>query len=438
MLKHRPLRQAALLILGTALVPLARSQGSAWTQGNIAFVPISITSAGSTIWVTGSREGIASSTDGRTWTSRHVSDGAGALMLGIAFADDRFGYAWGTGGTVLITTDGGSGWKTLHLGGDTILRASLSDPEHGLIRTSSSVFQLKGAELAPVVIPETVAQDFKFAPDVVALSPERMAISLSQGWRSETGFLSTTNGGASWTFYDPPHIVPYQLLRSGERYWAVGTETVGYDKPGGGYGVPLVMSSLDGRSWTHTTSDVRPCHWEGCHLCRVTGCLASASQLIEPFGDAAKLYTIPTGHVTPQWAASPELFCAIDGKSVMCAQLHEVTFVDKAGDPQPEEQQLPRLGTEPKVGLLRCIRCSWSPIFVDPKFQGDVTAKIVLKVIPEGTVDIISISGVPSDGVQQQLRQEISQWLFEPPAKDGKPVTVNTAVDARLRVIRSR
>ena len=62
------------------------------------------------------------------------------MLFGIEFFSTNFGYAYGTGGTVLFTNDGGDTWQTQHFGTDTILLASFSDQTHGLLRTAQSLF----------------------------------------------------------------------------------------------------------------------------------------------------------------------------------------------------------------------------------------------------------------------------------------------------------
>ncbi len=409
-----------------------------WTESKTAFMPIEITANSSGFWVVGTNDGIATSSDGKTWTTRHLTASAGNLLLGIEFLNEHFGYAWGTGGSVWMTTDGGASWQLHQVGSATILAASFSNPDHGLIRTSENVVTVDQSKSLPLQIPSTVPKTFTYAPAVVAISEKHMTVALSEGWRSRTGFLSTTDGGATWSFYEPPHVVPYQLFRNDAAYWTVGTETLEYDHPGGGYGVPNAMSSTDGHSWERTHANLRVCHWEGCHLCRQSRCFASAT-LLEDVTDAAHpLLEIATGHLTPQWALSGDTFCTIESGSAWCTEAAKTEFVDKAGSPQPGDQPLPPLGTKVKDGLLKCIRCSFDQFFVDEKVQGQFVLKIALKVRADGTVDVVSLDGTPNVSIREKILQELTLWLFEPPIKDGHPVTVATTLNRGIQVIRSR
>jgi len=401
-------------------------------------MPIEITASHAGFWAVGTNDGIASSPDGKIWTTRHLTASAGNLLLGIEFPNQDLGYAWGTGGAVWITKDGGASWQPHHLGTATIFAASFSDPEHGLIRTSEDIVVVESSGLRPLKIPSTVPKTFIYAPAVVAISENRMAVALSEGWRSRTGFLSTMDGGATWSFYEPPHVVPYQLFRYDGEYWTVGTETLEFDHPGGGFGVPNAMSSTDGHSWERTQANLRVCHWEGCHLCRQSRCFASATLLAHVTDKEHPLLNIPAGHLTPQWALAGDIFCTVESGNVWCTEATKTDFVDKAGGPQPGDQTLPPLGTKAKDGLLRCVRCSFDQYFVDEKVQGQFALKVALKVRADGTVDVVSLDGPPNASIREKILQELTLWLFEPPIKDGHPVTVATTLNRGIQVIRSR
>lgn len=95
-----------------------------WRRSDPGFRAVGITSNHSALWVCGVGEGIASTTDGQHWEIKHHQGDGGALLLGIGFASDTFGYAYGTNGTFLTTEDGGSTWLPHHLGDQIILLAS--------------------------------------------------------------------------------------------------------------------------------------------------------------------------------------------------------------------------------------------------------------------------------------------------------------------------
>jgi hypothetical protein len=415
------------------------AEGSGWSTGNPGFHALAIASNNGAFWVCGPNESIASSPDGESWTIRHRASGAGAMLFGIEFFSAKFGYAYGTGGTVLFTNDGGDTWETRHFGSDTILLASFSDASHGLFRTAPSLFYLNGSDSPhQVVQPADTLQRFAFTPFLVALSPDKMAAVLTEGPYSEGGFLTTTDGGTNWSFFDPPSTGIKDLLRVDGKYWATGHEVVDKDKPGGGHGVPMASYSDDGTHWTHTASDIHACHWESCGICNSRGCLASGALLVDFFHPVTTYSAIPKGLVTAKWAVAGRKICTIN-QNVDCAVLGKAFDVEAPPEvPSPHEQTIPRLGTKPPTGALRCVACSLEPVFIDDKAKGRITIHIVLEVGRDGTVEMANIEKSPSASLTQKIHEQIMTWLFEPPMKDGQAIRVKTELDIAVNVIRQK
>ena len=410
---------------------------SPWVAASVAFRPVGVTVNNSTFWTYGSHEGIASSTDGLEWTEHAVSEGTPAMLLGLSFPSDSFGFGYGTGGALVFTTDGGKTWTGKRAGTDTILMASFSDAAHGILRTAGAVYTYNEGTLQKVTMPKQVPSDFTRVPSVAALSPEHMAFAVSQGWRARTGFVYTNDSGKSWQFFEPPHIVVYQMFPVAGRYWSIGNETVDYDKPGGGYGIPAVLSSPDGASWQHTAADVHPCHWEGCHTCNVSGCLASSSLILRPFAAVAKLSGIPSGPLTVNWAATDDQICTV-AANIQCAPLVKAGDTSKPGSPAPDSRGWPPLAEPKGDGLLRCISCGLDPVFIDNAANGRIKIHLRLAVGADGVPEEVNIEKAPSPALQQKLTEEVRNWLFEAPVKDGKPVRVSTATDLTILVMRPR
>jgi hypothetical protein len=223
-------------------------------------------------------------------------------------------------------------------------------------------------------------------------------------------------------------------------YWSYGTETVGFDAKGeGGLGVPLLMHSTDGRNWTRTASDVHACHWEGCDLCRIAGCLASSDRVVNAYGAVAVNETFPTGHLTGEWSSAGDTICTVDG-SVFCAPLTNVPFVDKPENipPIPSTQRAPPLGTKEASGMLRCVRCSLDPMFVDASKSGVFAISISLTVAAAGIPQDVSVDGAPSVSIRERIQRQVESWIFEPVLKDNKPVNAKTTMQTRIMVMKSR
>lgn len=429
----------AVLILCLAICLASHAQAPAWLTGDPGFHALAITSNNSAFWACGPNESIASSPEGKTWTIHHRASGAGAMLFGIEFFSAKFGYAYGTGGTVLFTNDGGDTWETHHFGSDTILLASFSDPTHGLLRTAPSLFYLDGSNSPhQVVQPADTLQRFPFTPFLVALSPEKMTAVLTEGPYSEGGFLATIDGGKTWSFYDPPSTGIGDLLRVDGKYWATGHEVVDTDKPGGGHGVPMATYSTDGTHWTRTSNDIHPCHWESCVICNTQGCLASGTLLVDFFHQATTYAAIPKGALTAKWAVAGENICTIH-QSVNCAALGKASDIEASPDvPLPHEQTIPPLGTKPPTGVLRCVACSLEPVFIDDTVRGRITVHIALQVGQDGTVEMANVENSPSTSLAQKIHDQMMTWLFEPPTKDGQPVRIKSESDITVNVIRQK
>src|SRR5580658_1707897 len=130
---------APILLLSWTITSLGEEKpSSAWNSHDFQFRVLNTTASSGSLWICGTEEAIAvSSDDGRNWEVKHRTPDGNSL-LNIDFVNDSFGYATGTGGSFLTTDDGGKTWLSRPIGKDTILQASFSDPQHGIIRTPSS------------------------------------------------------------------------------------------------------------------------------------------------------------------------------------------------------------------------------------------------------------------------------------------------------------
>ena len=426
-------------MLCLAVCGVSNAQTNAWLIGNPGFHALAITSNNDAFWVCGPNESIASSPEGKNWIMHHRASGAGAMLFGIEFFSAKFGYAYGTGGTVLFTNDGGDTWETHHFGSDTILLASFTDPTHGLFRTVPSLFYLDGSDSPhQIVQPADTLKRFTFTPFLVALSPDKMTAVLTEGPYSEGGFLATIDGGKSWSFYDPPSTGIKDLLRVDGKYWATGHEVVDKDKPGGGHGVPMATYSDDGTHWTHTTNEIHPCHWEYCVICNSQGCLASGTLLVNFFHQTTTYVAIPKGPLTAKWAVVGRNICTLN-QSVNCAALGDSSNTEAPPTvPLPHEQTAPSLGTKPPTGVLRCVSCSLEPVFIDDKVQGRITVHIVLQIGQDGTVESANVDKSLSPLLAQKIHDQMMTWLFEPPSKENQPIRIKTESDIAVNVIRQK
>jgi hypothetical protein len=109
-----------------------------WHSYDFPFRVLNITSNGQLLWVCGTKVLRYHPTNGANCQVKHQTKDGG-LLLNIDFADSKFGYATGSGGLILTTTDGGETWIPHPGTSETILQASFADLQHGLVRTPASL-----------------------------------------------------------------------------------------------------------------------------------------------------------------------------------------------------------------------------------------------------------------------------------------------------------
>jgi hypothetical protein len=401
------------------------------------FRTIAVASSGASIWACGADEGIAVSADGGThWQVKHQTPD-GNLLLNIQFETGKFGYAAGTGGLILTTEDGGETWIS-HPGlNTTILQIGLSDPLHGLIRTPDALeFTADGGKSwSPVTVADdpNVLKAFPYTYSLASSDADHMAVMLKQGAAQyeAQAFLVTSDAGKSWKVVNIPNSTLYSFLSVQGKYWTVGTEVVGKDRPGGGHGVPVALYSSDGVNWVHSTHDLSACGPEMCVACTPQGCLSSNGTITYFFGEGTNYRTFPSEpKLTPKWAATDSAMCFV-ASAVLCSALTTVEKPAAGGGPVPAMVAPGPLGVTPSAGP-HCISCELDRILVDPKAEGIFTIKLSLDIARDGTVKAVEAGGAPTPAIQSRIEQQAQQWLFEPYIKDG--VRVNLKLNTRIQI----
>jgi hypothetical protein len=388
----------------------------------------------STLWICGSDASIAVSNDSGThWEIRDRTNGAGLFLL-VRFRDS-FGYAVGTTGFVAFTNDAGLTWRHTPIPYADVLAASFSDSSHGLIRTRSGVFLTTDGETWSSVSEGHAANfdKYPYVLGVAALDAKHMAVHLSEPPPSGSGFLYTRDGGVSWAFVQVPDSTITTMLIQGGQYWAVGTEVIHKDKPGGGYAVPLLVYSSDGETWQHSSNDIQACHWEGCGgRCTNQGCLAAAGLVVSTFEKDGSRIVFPSNpDFTLKWAISASTICFV-GLQVECSD----TKIDPVADaskmsghapPAADAQPLVKTGS---ANTVQCLACGLQSVYVDSKANGRYTLKTTLMIDKNGLVSSVEFQDAPSTTLAENIRRSVTQWIFLPLLKDGKPVDVrlNTAL----------
>jgi hypothetical protein len=418
---------------------------SAWNAHDFQFRVLNTTASSGSLWICGTEEAIAvSSDDGQSWDIKHRAPDGNSL-LNIDFVNDSFGYATGTGGIFLTTEDGGKTWLSRSVGQDTILQASFSDSQHGIIRTPSSLLSTAdGGEHFSVVSEGQNADDIKHFPytfALVALDPAHMGIMMKMGAAQYEGqrFLVSSDSGKTWSITFIPDSTIYSFLRAGGQYWAVGTQVIGKDKPGGGRAVAAAFYSSDGEKWTHANSDVSACQLETCVACKKEGCF-SANGLITNFFQEKTTYSEfpPNAALTSKWSRSNSTICFV-GSNLQCASLKQVDQPkNPEGPPSPVTVSPGPLGATTTTNGPQCILCQIDRILIDKGAQGTFTIKLTITIAKNGTVTKVESDGAPTPEVKSRIEQQAQQWLFEPYLKNGERVNVRLNTTIPINVIKPR
>jgi photosystem II stability/assembly factor-like uncharacterized protein len=433
-----------LFLLATVPVFGQEKRAPDWHTYDLAFRVLNVTTERQSLWACGTDEGIAvSHDDGAHWQVNHQTTD-GALLLNINFADSKFGYAAGTGGLVLTTVDSGETWVPHRGITETILQVSFADPEHGIIRTPTSLlFTLDGGSHWSPVTEGRNSEDAKHFPytfSLVALDSSHMAIMLKQGAAQyeAQSFLFTEDSGKTWRFLNIPNVTLYSFLRVKNQYWAVGTEVIHKDQPGGGYAVPVAVYSADGETWNHSTNDLSACKLEMCTVCTAGGCFSSNGVISRIFAEKTTYASFPSDkELTPKWTSTDSSVCSV-GIRLQCAPLTALAQApSEPGSPVPTQVAPVPLGAPIQQGP-RCIVCELDRIFIDKKAQGPYTIKLTLGIAKNGTVASAEAQGAPTQEIRSRIEQQAQQWIFEPYVKDGTAVSVKLNTSVHINVIKPR
>jgi hypothetical protein len=267
----------------------------------------------------------------------------------------------------------------------------MADEKHGVIHTPRTIYTTgdAGTTWTPVQI-DLSSEDLKGFSDVlsvVAPSPDRMAIVLSQGNSSAYEYrLLTRDGGTKWSVTGVPSTGLGRLSAHDGEYWFAGMEVIEKDKPGGGYGVPLVMHSPDGEKWTHlprwSKHEFSECNSQGCLYWDRAGV-----QL--PPTDPISFWTFaPEKAVTAAWAVAKGTICTVETALNCAAAVTTQTMpsYSESSSPMAPPISAPPLDAPPAQGL-QCLYCDFERFMVTSDFQGPADVQLKLHIGLTGLVN---------------------------------------------------
>jgi hypothetical protein len=394
------------------------------------------------LWVCGADEYIGKSADGgKTWTTSHMVKG-GDVLLTIGFASDQFGYATGTGG-LIVTKDGGATWSPMPSPGRLIYQAAFADENHGLIQIPHAVDVTSdgGTTWKPVKLdyPDDSGQGkYSYVLMLVALDAEHMAIVTAAGnasYYSEKSIMTTD--GTHWAPVAIPSTSAKDLMAIDGEYWFAGTEVINKDKPGGGYGVALVMRSKDGEDWTHFP------RWSDKEFssCNEMGCLYWDGAGVEfPPGPAPVYWKFAAEKaVTAKWAVAGDGICSVD-TDLKCAPVSRSSTLpayDRTSSPIPERLAPPPLDAPAKQGL-QCIFCDTERAIVTADYSGLAEADLTITIGTNGLVSDVQVDRATRPEIGGRLASEVRSWIFVPYEQDGVVHPVKTQIKLKVPAVKSK
>ena len=431
--------QGFSLIMALLLIPLSAA-ASGWSTIDLQARPLNITANGDVLWVCGADELIANSMDGgKTWNVRHLVKN-GALLLAVGSAGGQTVYAAGTNGELIFSKDDGTTWMQMSTPSSIVYAAAFSDDRHGLIQTPHAIYQTSdgGASWKPVNIDLSTddLKGFRWVRALASLDSNHMLIVVSDGDSQVDAYklLVTKNGGEDWRLVSVSSTGLSSVTIYKGEYWAAGMEVIEKDKPGGGYGVPLVMRSADGETWTHFTK------WAAKEFseCNSQSCL---------FGDGSGTdfrAASPQGYwkfpsekaVSARWAVAQGSICSV-GTKLQCA-----TLVSAVAIPADAETPIPAVLSPPPLDAPdtrgpQCIDCDVERLVVTDDYQGIVDVDLKIGVGVNGLVNDVEVLHATRPQIGDRVASEVRNWIFVPYQENGAihPVTMN--VSLHIQAIRS-
>jgi photosystem II stability/assembly factor-like uncharacterized protein len=419
------------------VVPVRQSAATTlqktWREQTVPFRAVNITALGNVFWICGADEMIASSIDGgNTWELRHEKRD-GAVLLNIAFVNDKIGHAAGRGGLVLSTSNSGRTWKEHHAP-DVVRTFSFADGKNGIAfvggRLQKPPFGGVTFEDGTVVLTHdggdhwnqvTALSSYEFSPftgllSIAALDRSHYLMIRRQP-EIEDAFAVTQDSGKTWKLVhvrndDTNREFPTMVfVREGE-FWALGMELVNR-QTGGGYGVPLTMHSKDGGSWTH---GIRGTSEFG--MCNSQACVMWDGAVEQLYGEHEKFWNVPQdAPMSGKWAMAGDHVCMI-GLAVKCA----TALATDRPQPRPVLHGI-QSSKDPTMTANApfaddCVGCGVEIIKFDPgiRWHGQVLAHFT--VAGDGTVaDDLTLEGAPDDRLRDEIGHQVQRWLFEGPPK---------------------
>jgi hypothetical protein len=214
-------------------------------------------------------------------------------------------------------------------------------------------------------------------------------------------------------------------------------EVIEKDKPGGGYGVSLLMHSADGETWTHVP------RWspKEFDVCNVQGCLYWDGAGVQfPPADPVNYWTFaPEKVITAKWAVSKDNICTV-AATLKCTTLRTTNTMPPYVESSSaiHTRVFPPPLNAPVAQGLQCIFCESERFIVLPGMAGVVTGDLRLHIGANGLVEQVEVSHATNAAVGDRLAAMARDWIFVPYVVDGVTHPVNTNVTLRAIAVKNQ
>jgi len=305
---------------------------------------------------------------------------------------------------VFVTVDGGQSWKPIKIA---------PDPDED--------------------------RPFTYVLSLHALDTQHMLVVMSEGNSGvyHSKYLITNDGGLNWKWLDIPSTGSIAIVTKAGEYWFSGHEVIEKDKPGGGYGVPLIMHSQDGEKWTHlprwSQKEFSTCNPQGCLYWNGAGVRI-------PPADPPAFWAFPTEKsLSAKWAVAQGSICTVstDLKCAAVAEINTMPPYTEASTHVPGPIAPPPLDAPVREGL-QCLFCDYDHVLVTQNYQGLAELDLKFHIGANGLVQKVEVLKSPSGEVTDKILPALNSWIFMPYLKNGIATPVVTNIKLRVQIIKSR
>ncbi len=433
------------------------SSGNEWKTISLPFRPMDLTSSGNKLWVCGSNEMIATSSDGgESWqVKRQKPDGE--VLTRIGFVEEKIGYAAGTHGLLLWTRAGGESWTESRSDTETIRDIAFSNEKDGL-RTINSAVEMTadgGKTWSPIRAYQQnkELEQFSTVAALAILDDRRAAILYRSGKNNGHLLVSTENAGKTWSVSVIPDASIWGLTAHANEFWIFGYQVIEKDKPGGGYSVALAMHSSDGSNWSRGVR--APSEFSDCNP---QGCILWDGAIVELFHEKTNYYGVPAaGKLTPVWVSAQGGLCSVS------VSLNCTTATKLDAPPAKQSANRPSSGSidpflrGPELPSADCLRCRLSAFPIDKKLLGQLPVGVILPggreqtmtmpglkssleieyvVRKDGSNEQVRVKHAPNKQIEAAVTESVQGWVMVPKRLNGAPTeekrkgTINVSCQA--------